>query len=46
MFQMIKQAKGKEAWASLSGINVLHTGETVWKMMRMLFGQEQSDLNS
>jgi hypothetical protein len=48
---MIKQAYGKEAWAvvlCLSGTNVLHrgTGETGWKTMSILVGQERSELNS
>jgi hypothetical protein len=48
-FQMIKQAYGEETWAivlCLSGTNVLHRGENVWKMMSIPFGQEQSEPNS
>jgi hypothetical protein len=48
-FQMIKKAYGEEALGQmlfLSGTNVLHMGETVWKMTSLLVGQEQSELNS
>jgi hypothetical protein len=29
----------------LSGTNVFHRGETVWKMMSILIGHEQAELN-
>jgi hypothetical protein len=39
----------KKPWAlmlCLSDTNVLHRGETVWKMMSIQVGQERSELNS
>jgi hypothetical protein len=36
MFKVIKQAYGEEAFshsAELSGINILHRAQAVWKMM-------------
>jgi hypothetical protein len=48
-FQMIKQAYSKKYCAvklSLSGTNVLYTGQTVWKVMSIMVSQERSELNS
>jgi hypothetical protein len=42
MFQKIKQAYGEEGLGHsgvFSGTNVLHNGETFWKMMSISVGQ-------
>jgi hypothetical protein len=48
MFQVIKQAYSEEALgrcAVFKWQNILHRGETVWKMMIIPVGQERSELN-
>jgi hypothetical protein len=46
---VIKQAHGKEALSHslcVSGTNVLHRGETVWKMVIKPVGQKRREQNS
>jgi hypothetical protein len=48
MFQKIKQAYSREALghsAMLSGTNISHREETVWKMMSIPVSQKWSELN-